>query len=93
MDLSSPFLHPQGADLIQALDVCDLVIGGSRWGVGIGIEWGVWGLRRLLWGLGVALQAQLQAGGRRDRAPGAGGGLSPPFSAGRSLGGSRITQA
>lgn len=55
VDTSSPFCHPQGTDLIQALDVCDLVVGGSRWCVGIGIEWGVWGLQGVVWGLRVVL--------------------------------------
>lgn len=55
VDTSSPFCHPQGTDLIQALDVCDLVLGVSRWCVGISIEWGVWGPHRVVWGLRVVL--------------------------------------
>lgn len=29
-------------ELVQVLDVCDFVVGGGRWRVGINVEWGVW---------------------------------------------------
>lgn len=61
VDTARPVCHQQGTDLIQAPDVCDLVVGGGRWRVGVGVQWGVRRLHGVAWGFGAALQAQLQA--------------------------------
>lgn len=74
VDTATPVCHHQGTNLIQAPDVCDLVVGGGRRRVGVGVQRRVRRLHSVAWAFGATVQVQLQAKGRRDRLSGAGRG-------------------
>lgn len=74
VDTATPVCHHQGTNLIQAPDVCDLVVGGGRRRVGVGVQRRVRRLHSVAWAFGATVQVQLQAKGRRVRLSGAGRG-------------------